>query len=247
MIIIATGHYGDEGGDVKAVGDFTLQVKQAYCEEWGHILVNDEGRDRWDELLRDADGPRWNHSGFARTRAIQVLIEKELLKSEKKRASYVLYMDADAIITNPDIDVESLLSEFAPRAHFFATYDQNKLHTGTMVFKVSEWSYRILEEVWLSDKKHNVGDWWEQGALNAALERDNAINSGRAYILDKRILNAYPDWFDCYGYEGMPEWVKETYFWRPSSFILHTPAVNYPLRLEILRNCMNQVEEWRRG
>jgi len=80
---------------------------------------------------------------------------------------FVIWMDADAIITRFDVDVRSLIK---PDKDLYIVQHENigedgpVPNAGFMVFRNSSWSKKLLEEIW--EKREYIDHkWWENAAL----------------------------------------------------------------------------------
>lgn len=74
----------------------------------------------------------------------KILAVKHYLKDR----DWVMWLDADTIITNPDIRLESLLPRSASGPDFVITVDSGGYNAGIWLLRRSEWSEAFLDRWW---------------------------------------------------------------------------------------------------
>lgn len=221
-VLVITGHMQADGW--QRISDLTLPTKQAYVDKWGGRLINVVGQDKWAELCSEDGIRKWNHFGFARTRACEISMRYHLKHQEFTGIETILYLDADAAFTRYDVNLGEYLDSVSPTSAFYASLDHNGINTGSMAFRVCAASLELLERVWNADPKHDVGSWWEQGCLSTI-----ATKMGIMAHPEKAFFDAYPQepirW-DC------PDFIPGY------SFIVHAPAKSDEERLAGLSWCI---------
>ena len=117
-----------------------------YCERWGYTLVTKF--DNWGPLARDVG---WR--------------KIELILSELSDCDWFLWLDADCMVVNMTIPLESFLGDdfdlavtgpFAP----CPSCSKPVFSAGVMLFRCCEWSQKFVQRWWES---HDIS--WRQGAL----------------------------------------------------------------------------------
>lgn len=115
-------------------------------------------------------------------------------------ADWLFWSDADAVITNFAVQLETRIDE---KADFLYTCDMNGINTGAFLMRSCEASRRLIELAW--ERVEFINDpWWEQRALSAVLSAD--LSGVRKKVLPKRMINSYEN------------------DWRPGDFLIHFPG-----------------------
>lgn len=126
-------------------------------------------------------------------------------------AEWLWWLDIDAIVTNPDIRLESL-AECEIVRDVILSADYNGLNSGSMLFRTIPEVRQVLEKIWKLRETYDVAPWHDQNGFAYQLW---AI-SDRVHIVGKRLLNSYPG------------------DWKPGDFVLHCPGLPNAVRIEIL-------------
>lgn len=158
--------------EMDAIGQITLPSKVGYCQRHGYRLITE------DRNLSNDRPPSWS----------KVIMMSTALECH----SVCMWIDADAMILNQTVAIESILNVHDcrnPPADLYITRDQNGVNCGVFVMRSSQRSYDFLEKVWLSERYINH-HWWEQAAFASLIESEWPI---RVAYLPKRSINAYPD------------------------------------------------------
>lgn len=74
----------------------------------------------------------------------KILAVKHYLKDR----DWVMWLDADTIVTNPDIRLESLLPRSSNGPDFVITVDGGGYNAGIWLMRRSEWSMAFLDRWW---------------------------------------------------------------------------------------------------
>ena len=200
-ICIATLADGD--GEWVKLSRLTFPNKRAYAEKHGYGFVaetqvfHEKGGDGKDKPDRPAP---WTK--------IPLILR---LMSEY---NWIFWTDADAVITNPEIKLESLIGE---DCDFIVGSDQNGMNTGHFLIKSTEESWRFLRESW--EREHLTNDGcFEQAAMGEWLranvahfekktkgDKPPAMDRLTMKVVDQRVMNSYPN------------------NWQPGDFVLHAP------------------------
>lgn len=114
-----------------------------------------------------------------------------VLKQYLKKYDYVMWIDADAIFTNLEITIESIVQK-NPDKYLWVCDDIGgwRLNTGVMIWKNSDWSLKVLEE-WSTMEKipHNQGAEQQQ-LINYLTKNDN--NCCNWHVYNRRLFNTHP-------------------------------------------------------
>ena len=135
----------------------------------------------------------------------------KLLLLQQMTTEWGFWNDADALITNLDIKLESLIDD---KYDLIFTRDGNGLNAGNFLVKNSEWSKKFLQEAYQQAQFTNHC-WWEQAAIRFLL--DTKYGYDRVKVVCQRAMNSYP----CNFQEG--------------DFVLHVARI-HKNREEIIKN-----------
>lgn len=141
-------------------------------------------------------------------------------------------LDADAMVTNTKIPLESFVDD---KRDFYLCEDVNGYNTGSFIVKKSEWSINFLNEVLSQINKDGV--YCEQDAIINCM---NAQITDKIRVLPHPSINSYKydEYGDNYGRinpnpneNKMPK--HEEGNWQEGDFVLHLPGVSMKKRIEI--------------
>ena len=131
----------------------------------------------YDDTMVDGRYVTWN----------KVFVIKELLQSFE----YVMWIDADAIFTNMNITLESII-EKNPQKQLWVCDDIGgwRLNTGVMIWKKSIWSTKVVDD-WARMEKipHNQGAEQQQ-LINYLAKHDNDCKQWHVY--NRKVFNTHP-------------------------------------------------------
>ena len=200
----------DEG--FRAIADVTAANKAAYCRRHGYA---------WrpiTTLLAPHLPPAWSKIPSL----LQVLPDYE----------WVMWTDADSIITNPAISLDRLI---ATGADLVITADHNGLNSGEFLIRRCPWSLAFLRAVLAASddpaflaklRQENTSlqsdGYYEQRAIMWLLDRYSEFRHVR--MLPQRAMNSYAPGYHRSGPEADHA---------PGDFILHLPGMDRATRLEI--------------
>ena len=91
-------------------------------------------------ILADERPPSWS----------KILAAKHYLKDH----DWVMWLDADTIVTNPEIRLESLLPRSTSGPDFVITVDGGGYNAGIWLLRSTAWSYDFLDRWW--NMKHHI-------------------------------------------------------------------------------------------
>lgn len=207
MKIVFTTEYGS---NYKDIADLTTNVMREYCEKHGY---------EFRPLLLDGTGNEYaykKHEYF-----------KELFK---EKIDTIFYLDADAIVTNFGVKIESFLDS---GSSFYITRHIGELNGGAMIIRNTV-SGRLLN----------------QAILNRRNEYDNEQNVINALYADgayRLLISVVPHpAFNSFDYSLYPEChnirAREQGHWHEGDFVLHVPGLGIEHRLEVLKQYAQKIK-----
>lgn len=171
--------------NMKLLRECTFPNKQAYCDKHGYTFIG-----KTDVFRMEKDKEPRNGSWAKLPFVLELMSE----------FTHIFCIDADAVITNMDVKIESLIDD---DHNFWVCNDQNGRNCGSMIVKSCEETWRFLRDAW---DRHNDSGVWEQQAIGDLL-RENPHRISEK-VLDQRAMNSYP----CN--------------WEKGDFVLHCPRDN---------------------
>lgn len=140
---------------------------------------------------------------------------------ESGRFDWVFWVDADAVILNPTIDIRSLLPQ--GKDLLFAT-DFNGLCAGVFAARACSWTVDFFRAVWgagtLGHDPDGMGDKWEQTTI-------------------KHLLSHFPEHGSHVGFARDTVMNSSWSSYRSGHFILHLGAMSNADRLRMLRGILD--------
>jgi len=179
------------GEKYKKITHWATMNKKSYCQRHGYDFIDDESI--WDK----SKPIPWS----------KILL---LLKYIEKY-DYIVWIDADILIMNMDIKIETFIERYSNYDQISGS-DWKMQNTGVWIIKNTDFSKRFLSEVWInvydekSDPKERYMNW-EQGSVINLMDR-NVLNC------KEKIKVTYPEEMNSYWFN---------YF--PSHFVLHFAGV----------------------
>ncbi len=187
-----------------SISTLTDPIKKAYCERHGY-----------DYICRQIDSE--HHPVWLRIHLILELFDSY---------DWIMWMDADAFITNPEIKLESLVDD----SDLIITHDFNGLNAGVFLTRNTEWSRSFFRKVLEFENKH-PGYGGDQIAMNRTLYVDRWEDTGVVRYPIQSTFNSYR--YDLYNLKF------ENGQYRPGDFVLHLPGLPNEQRIEIIESCKN--------
>jgi len=137
------------GDKFKECMKFGIESKVRYCKKHNYDFIDDEsvyyekGKDRpiaWSKIL--------------------------IVKKYLPYYDYVVWMDADTLITNDNIKLEDYINDHLDVREFLFTRDvSNKINTGVFFVKYSHMSFKFLDLIYSKEEYINT-NYWEQDSVN---------------------------------------------------------------------------------
>lgn len=116
------------------------------------------------------------------------LIAKLLLAGYKR----VLFIDADAMVTNPNFCIEDIFTRLEnTKCPILVTEDEDGINSGVMFVQNINVTYRLLDLIWLNDSDINNGTW-EQNSLKVLMDASNEIRSLVGIESYPKKINSFP-------------------------------------------------------
>jgi hypothetical protein len=205
-LLILTG-YDDA---MASVGDVLAPSKVAYAARHGH------------DYHCHRDYHTDTHPGWQKI---------ALLREFLPRYDAVLWLDADTLVTGPDVVIEDLTIEtrrpgdpevfWVSRDHSHCSDADFPHHfcTGNFLLENAPAAYRLLDLVEARAHWANT-QLWEQSAMQEE-HRENPDLRPLVKVLDRRVLNSVP-------FPELPE------PWQPGDFLCHFSGIANHIRLEYI-------------
>lgn len=195
------------GADYRRSLDKALESKRAYALKQGYTYIQ-AGEESWDRTRPIA----WSKVPF-------------LLKtlSSLPEGGIVWLSDADVLITNPDLTMESHVLPLLPLDKDMLLVNDacNHVNSGNIVMRNSPWCrdfWRRVNE--REDCTYHI--WWENMAIIKILE-ETPSDRDKVHITNQhKRINAY-----VMGLPGEP-------LWTPGDFLVHFAGVYKPERMSAL-------------
>lgn len=104
----------------------------------------------------------------------------------------VLYIDADAMVTNPDFKIGPLFDRLRnDQKPLLITEDGDGINAGVMLFQKTNAAFVLLDLIWLNDADIHNG-LWEQHALKSLMDTSKDVSRAVAIELNPKIFNSFP-------------------------------------------------------
>jgi hypothetical protein len=152
---------------------------------------------------------------------------KVILDAIKKYDGYIVWMDADSVIHNNDVSIESYLD----KNKFYIVKDFNQINTGFFIVKSCKEIVDFFEKVW-SLVEYIDHIWWEQAAIIHLYDNNYLKCQSFTKELDQDIFNSYPIAYYEKG-EKAKGCISE------KSFTCHFPSLPLDLRLSLMKKYSN--------
>jgi hypothetical protein len=155
-------------------GDFASLNHHEYSNKHGYSYVK--------EIVKNDDYLDWHPTW----------IKIDVLKKYLPLYDYVVWIDADAVFVNQEIKIEDMITDnvdlVIPKLEVDRVSGNMWTHTttGFMVWKNSEWSHNILNELWVNPKQFKFEFFHEQSRLDELIYENFKLDGGEN-ILNKTI------------------------------------------------------------
>ena len=191
--------YFDGGGKMAgSVGAVAMANKKRYCE------IHDYRFFQEDTSLDPERAASW----------VKLLhVQRRLMDPG---CQWVFFMDADTLITNANVSLESIV-EGRSEDIFFAKDSIAVVNGGVFITRRTPYVVTFLTRVYSQTYFINHG-WWEQAAIQYIINSKDPRDEGRIAILPQRTMNSFwplPGWFPS------NEERRAEIFWQRGDFMVH--------------------------
>lgn len=138
----------------------------------------------------------------------KIILLQDVLKN--KNYSWVFWTDADSLIMNKDIKLETMVDN---NYDLIITADWNGMNTGQFFVKNNDWSLSLLERVYARKDLLNHQFFEQQGIVEESI-------GGRVKIVPRSTFNSYGFWIP-------PEY--KIFDYKEGDFLIHFPGVRAEL------------------
>lgn len=134
----------------------------------------------------------------------------------------ILFIDADAMVTNQDFSIDSLFSrlERTPRP-ILVTEDEDGINTGVMFVQNTQAALRLFDLIWLNDSDINNGTW-EQNSLKILMDVSNGVKSSVLIEPDPKRINSFPV------ERRLFHQTRSNQIWSAGDFVCHFSGIRSP-------------------
>lgn len=139
---------------------------------------------------------------WSKEAALLEVMLHEMSKPDVARLRWVMWFDADTLVTNPYIPAETFLPPLdLDDVHLLATEDWNGLNNGVFLIRISAWSIKLLSNIlaYPSYRPNEKLAFTEQTAMERWVQ-DPLFARGCVYVP--------PRWFNSYPRGEDEEWSK---------------------------------------
>ena len=150
---------------------------------------------------------------------ILALILRELARPTVERLQWLFWMDADTVVLNPHIPIETFLPPLSGRfddVHLVIVHDFNGLNNGIFAIRVCRWSVQLLSAILAFPhyKPDHFLLFRDQSAMEEVL---------REWRFARHIVQAPQRWFNAY--QGEHNETLAPFQVRRGDFLVHFPGV----------------------
>lgn len=136
---------------------------------------------------------------------------------------YVMWIDADAVITNLNFDIRSIID---PVSKIYIAEDINGINCGVMIWKRDDRTYDILNKIWSMTEFDNH-NWWEQAAFRTLYEQNYNNIQLIVKFVEQYKINSYD--YTLYNLEH-----KQGQFTN-ESLLIHFPGIDNEKRCQLIQ------------
>jgi hypothetical protein len=153
-------------------GDFASLNHHEYANKHGYSYIK--------KIVSNEDYQNWHPTW----------IKIDVIKTYLEIFDYVVWIDADAVFVNQEIKIEDLIDSnidlVIPKLEIDRVSGNvwTSTSTGFMIWKNSDWSFNILNELWNNPKEFRFEFFHEQSRLDDLIHEQLLLPGGEN-ILDK--------------------------------------------------------------
>ena len=133
----------------------------------------------------------------------------------------VVYIDADALVTNAEFDVGTVFGARNPNGSLTLAEDEDGINCGVMFLEDGPATRRLLDLVWMFDADVENGTW-EQFALKSLMDMSASVSRHVTYVADPRRFNSFPI------ERRLFHRTMDKSVWRPGDFLCHFSGIRSP-------------------
>lgn len=182
----------------KELSLITVPVLQKYCDKHGYHLSVFENT------------PYQNYTGKEKMKQILEVC---------KYGDIAMVIDADAIITNPEIKIESFIDD---DHDFYITKHVGCVNAGVFILRFTQWTEMFINKLLPSIGKERIH--CEQDSITQYMA--DYPNSTKIKVCSHPSFNS----FDYSLYPEHKDKIGSDEDWRPNHFVLHLPGTGMELR-----------------
>lgn len=162
----------------------------------------------------------------------------QLLKDNLNYYDWLVYLDADILITNLTKKLEDIIDD---NYNFIWSRDCHAENSGVIFIKgKNEWSERFLDDVWNIDQNHpEYNPVCHFG--NTQAEQTALKVSSRKSEFSGQIKTVSQKQFNCYLYNLYARSSETEGNWEKGDFILHLPACSKDQRIDIFTEKLKDI------
>jgi beta-1,4-mannosyl-glycoprotein beta-1,4-N-acetylglucosaminyltransferase len=139
---------------------------------------------------------------------------------------FLVWMDADVLVTNPEIRIEVFIEMMKPDAFMFLGRDFQNLNTGVFVIRNCPMAHEFLSDVWnKTEYLHHI--WWEQAAV-IDLWKNSEKYQPHISILEHRHMNIM---------NAFHHQVDPKVHWLPGDFCIHFAGIHD-------KKILGEIQKW---
>jgi hypothetical protein len=219
------------------------ETHRKYCEKWGYDYHLDIS-DIWEVFRPTEHGAQGNDAPIPIRYKIKFLLFQHFLDPDScgKEYDQVVWLDADLLITNYNIQLEKffnghLASEEYQGGDIILTHDTNGLHATVIMMRRSPYSLGFAYANGEAGMRYFArDDWSDQLSMRMFLQTPPYSNMVHFHSV-KSLCAMTPD-----TYLDIPKRAREIYEWKPNDFALHLSALPIWKRLEIAKRVVEEQE-----
>jgi hypothetical protein len=155
-------------------GDFSSMNHHEYANKHGYSYVK--------KIVNDEDYKDWHPTW----------IKIDVIRTYLSIFEYVVWIDSDAIFFDQEIKIEDLIEDgvdlVIPKLEIDRVSGNVWTHTttGFMIWKNSDWSLKILDELWNNPGDHRFGFFHEQTRLDELIHNNLLLPGGENILYKKK-------------------------------------------------------------